>query len=218
MTTLELPNKKYKTIYADPPWSYNSKKPTTAKRPTAMGISLTPDYYYDTMSVEEIKSLPVKNISEKDSVLFLWATNPMIREALEVMESWGFKYITMITWYKTNSKGMGYWFRGYTEHLLFGKKGNVKSFRSKIKNIQKHNVTKHSEKPGLFRKLIEEATLNLNPKIEIFARNRVEGWDSWGDELTDTIQKGLCIEWINICDDCGYINHFASNHCANCGR
>lgn len=186
---VELPNKKYQVIYADPPLSYNSKKPTTAKRPSGMGVSLTPDYYYDVMSVEEIKSLPVKDISSKNSVLFLWGTNPMIAEALEIMKAWGFAYITMITWYKTNSKGMGYWFRGYTEHLLFGKKGNIKSFRTKIKNIQEHKFTKHSEKPGLFRKLIEEATPHLNPKIELFARQRFEGWDAWGNELGKTIQK-----------------------------
>ena len=185
---MELPNKKYQVIYADPPWSYNSKKPTTAKRPSAMGVSLTPDYYYDVMNIEEIKSLPIKDISDKNSVLFLWTTNPMIREGLDVMDAWGFKYITMITWYKTNSKGMGYWFRGYTEHLLFGKKGNIKSFRTKIRNIQEHKFTKHSEKPELFRKLIEKATSHLNPKIELFARQRVDGWDSWGNELSNTIE------------------------------
>ena len=188
---MEFPNKKYKIIYADPPWSYNSKKPTTAKRPSAMGVSLTPDYYYKVMNLEEIKKLPVQKISDDDCVLFLWATNPLIREALEVMEAWGFKYITMITWHKTNSKGMGYWFRGYTEHLLFGKKGKIKSFRSMVHNLQEAKFEKHSKKPDLFRKMIESVTKELNPRIELFARQKIEGWDSWGDEIPKGTQKKL---------------------------
>lgn len=186
---LELPKKKYQVIYADPPWSYNSKKPTTAKRPSAMGVSLTPDYYYDVMTLEDIKKLDIQRISQDDCVLFLWATNPLMRESLEVMESWGFKYITMITWHKLNSKGMGYWFRGYTEHLLFGKKGNVKSFRSMVHNIQETKTERHSKKPDMFRTLIESVTKELNPKIELFARNRYDGWDAYGNELDDTIQR-----------------------------
>lgn len=148
-----------------------------------MGISMTPDYYYDVMSLEAIKELPVQKISEKDSVLFLWATTPLIREALEVMEAWGFKYITIITWHKTNSKGMGYWFRGHTEHLLFGKKGDVKSFRSMVRNIQEAKTERHSKKPDMFRTLIESVTKGMNPKIELFAREKKEGWDVWGNEV-----------------------------------
>jgi len=178
-----LPEKKYQVIYADPPWSYKWMEHAPVLTPVKSGENtLAPNYYYDTMTLDEIKSLPIDSISDKNSVLFLWTTNPMLREGLEVMESWGFEYVTTITWYKTNSKGMGYWFRGFTEHLLFGKKGNVKSFRSKIRNIQKHKFTKHSEKPGLFRRLIEQATPDLNPKIELFARIKFKGWDVWGDE------------------------------------
>jgi site-specific DNA-methyltransferase (adenine-specific) len=189
----ELPEGRWNIIYADPAWPYNSKSPTTAKRPSAMGISLTPDYYYPTMPLEEIKALPVARISEPDSVCFLWATNPLIREALEVLEVWGFKYTTMVTWHKTNSKGMGYWFRGFTEHLLFGKKGNVKSFHAQIPNIQAHKFIRHSQKPDLFRKLIEKATASMpNPRrIELFARERHEGWDVWGNQLPQEVQMEI---------------------------
>lgn len=156
-----------------------------------MGVSLTPDYYYDVMGLESIKSLPVKSIAHKDSVLFLWTTNPMLREGLEVMDAWGFEYVTTITWFKTNSKGPGYWFRGYTEHLLFGKRGNVRSFRCQERNLQQHPFTRHSEKPALFRRLIETATIGMNPKVELFARERVEGWDAWGDEVPKGSQSSL---------------------------
>lgn len=149
-----------------------------------MGISLTPEYYYKTMPLQDIKNLPVQEISDKKSVLFLWATTPLIKEALDVMQTWDFKYVTMITWHKTNNKGPGYWFRGYTEHLLFGIKGSIKSFRSRIRNIQEARVLKHSQKPELFRKLIEQIAPTLNPRIELFARQKVDGWDVWGNEVS----------------------------------
>jgi len=107
------------------------------------------------------------------------------------MESWGFKYITIITWHKTNSKGMGYWFRGYTEHLLFGKKGKVKSFRSMVRNIQEAKTERHSKKPDKFRTLIESVTKGLNPKIELFAREKKQGWDSWGNEVPTECQNKI---------------------------
>lgn len=192
---IPFPEKKYQVIYADPPWSYKWMDNAPVLTPVKSGKNtLAPNYYYDTMGLDEIKNLPIQDISEKNCVLFLWTTNPMLREGLEVMESWGFNYITTITWYKTNSKGMGYWFRGFTEHLLFGKKGKVKSFRSMAPNIQEHKFTKHSEKPDLFRKLIEDATIGLNPKIELFSRKRYEGWDAWGDEAPDLIHTRLSVD------------------------
>ena len=158
-----------------------------------MGVSLTPDYYYSVMSLDEIKALPISQIADENSVCFLWTTNPMLREGLEVMKAWNFDYITTITWYKTNSKGMGYWFRGFTEHLLFGKKGNVKSFHAQIPNIQRHDFIRHSQKPDLFRKLIEQATASMPRlrRIELFARERHEGWDAWGNQLGLEIQMEI---------------------------
>ena len=143
------------------------------------------------MTLEEIKRLPILLVTAPDAVCFLWTTNPMLREGLEVMEAWGFDYITTITWFKTNSKGMGYWFRGFTEHLLFGKKGEVNSFRSQVHNLQEHKFTRHSEKPELFRRIIDEVTPTLNPKLELFARARAYGWDSWGDQLEAETQMAI---------------------------
>jgi len=174
--------KKYSVIYADPAWSYDFKDPTASKGGAkGSGYSAGVNYYYGTMTIEEILRLPVKDICEKNAVCFLWATNPLLPEALATMKAWGFKYKTCITWHKERCKGMGYWFRGHTEHLLLGTKGTVKAFRSLEHNIKKLPVEKHSKKPNEFRKMIEVVTEGMT-RIELFARQRCDGWDAWGNE------------------------------------
>lgn len=181
-------SKKYSVIYADPAWSYDFKEPTASKGGAkGSGYSAGVNYYYGTMTTKQILELPVKNICEKDCVLFLWATNPLLPEALETMKAWGFKYKTMITWHKERCKGMGYWFRGHTEHILVGVKGNVKAFRSLEHNIKKLPVEKHSKKPDEFRQMIEAVTGNLGNRIELFARNNHDGWDAWGNEVERSV-------------------------------
>lgn len=138
---------------------------------------------YPTLSVEEICQLPIDTISEKDSVLFLWATVPLLPEGFEVMKRWGFEYKTSLFWRKIMSLGMGFWFRGQVEVLLMGIKGNIKAFRIQKPNIIQSRVREHSQKPDEFIKLIEET--GLNPKIELFARTRRDGWDSWGNEIKE---------------------------------
>ena len=180
--------KKYQIIYADPPWEYKFSKPTASKGGSkGDGYSGGVNYYYGTMSIERIKNLKVDNIADKDSVLFLWATNPLLPEAFEVMGSWGFKYKTCITWNKERCKGMGYWFRGHTEHLLFGVKGKIKAFRSLTHNIKSLPVEKHSKKPEWFKQLIEEVGSDMPNKIELFAREKTPGWDVWGNEVESDI-------------------------------
>ena len=182
--TISFPNKKYQVIYADPPWNYNCKKPTASKGGAhGDGYSSGVNYYYKTMTTKQIKELPVKNICEKNCLLFIWSTNPFLPEAIEIIKLWGFKYKTTITWHKKSCKGMGYWFRGHTEHLLFAIKGNVKAFRSLEHNIKELPVERHSKKPEEFRVMIDNVTFNFKNKIELFARQKVAGWDSWGDEI-----------------------------------
>lgn len=177
--------KKYKVIYADPPWSYKSKNPTCKieKQPETCSVN----YYYNTMKLDDIKNLPISNIAEKDSILFLWATTPMIKESLEVMGSWGFKYKTMITWEKTNNDCMGYWFRVCTEHLLVGVKGKIDSFRSMERTCYHEKRSKHSKKPIYFTKLIS-SLFSKDNKIELFAREKKDGWDVWGNEVKSDIK------------------------------
>jgi len=166
---------KYKIIYADPPWKYKNIR-------TGGSLKSGAACKYLVMSIEEICKLRVKDIADQNSILFLWATVPFLHEAFHVMESWGFKYKTMITWRKIMSLGMGFWFRGQTEHLLVGIRGKIKAFRCQSPNFIQCKVLSHSEKPEEFRKLIEKATNDLKPRIELFARRNVEGWDCYGNE------------------------------------
>ena len=173
--------KRYRLIYADPPWSYRNVK-------TGGSLKSGAAQKYPVMSVDEIASLPVPAISMRDSVLFLWATVPLLPEALHVMKSWGFEYKTAFFW-KKKSFGLGYWFRGVIEVCLIGIKGNIKPFRMQIPNFIETKPGRHSEKPKEMYVILEK--LNLNPKIELFARERRAGWDAWGLEVPDTIQKTL---------------------------
>ena len=183
-----MSKKKYEVVYADPPWSYKFNKPTASKGGSkGDGYSAGVNYYYDTMTMQEIKEMPLKELTAKNAVLFMWATNPLLPEALETMKEWGFKYKTCITWKKERCKGMGYWFRGHTEHLLFGVKGKVKAFRSLEHNIQSFPVEKHSKKPDWFRKLIEDNTIDMPNKIELFARQNTKNWDVFGNEVKNSI-------------------------------
>ena len=171
--------KKYKIIYADPPWSYRNKKTGGSMKSGSMAK-------YHTMSLDEIKSLPIQKIANKDSVLFLWATTPLLPEAFEVMKAWGYQYKTAIYWRKLMSLGMGFWFRGQVEVLLMGIKGKVKAFRIQKPNFIQTKVGPHSQKPIDFRCLIDLA--GLSPKIELFARKKTRGWDVWGNEVKSDIK------------------------------
>ena len=168
----------YDIIYADPPWAYRNKK-------TGGSMVSGAEAKYPTMSVDEISALPIKDIASKNSVLFVWATVPLMPEAFQVMKAWGYKYKTMITWRKIMSLGMGYWFRGQCEHLLLGVRGQVKAFRLQEPNFIQAKVLAHSEKPEEFRQLIERATSKMSSqnRVELFARRRVAGWDVFGNQV-----------------------------------
>jgi N6-adenosine-specific RNA methylase IME4 len=183
---------KYNVIYADPPWSYENKK-------TGGTMDSSAEDKYNTMSLTDILEMPIRQISDKNAVLFLWATVPLMPEAFQVMQDWGFKYKTMLTWRKVMSMGMGYWFRGQTEHLLFGVKGQVKAFRYQHANFYQCKAGKHSQKPHYFRELISKAVVNSfeqPKKLELFARSReglfpndeYQGWHVYGNQVDNSIQ------------------------------
>ena len=173
-----FPNKRYSVIYADPPWSYRNK-----------GTRRAADRHSSTMSIEDIKALPVDEIAAEDCVLFLWATFPMLREALETIEAWGFRYKTLaFCWAKRNRSGKGWfcglgnWTRSNPEICLFAKKGHPQRVSAAVHSIIEAPVGKHSEKPKDVRKRIVELMGDV-PRIELFARERATGWDAWGDEV-----------------------------------
>ena len=180
-----LRGQRFGCILADPPWQYaNDGGAPVPWRPwVERGEKLQCiEAYYPTMPLSEIMAMPVHEIAEKDSVCFMWATVPLMGEAFRVMEAWGYKYKTMLTWEKENGKGMGYWFRGVTEHVLFGVRGNVKAFRSPVKNLLRNKVGRHSAKPQQFHEIIESVTPQME-RVELFARYERPGWKAWGNEV-----------------------------------
>ena len=180
------PTEKYNIIYADPPWSFSSKELQTYG-----GVRFTPlDKHYPTQDRDWIKSLPVKGITESDCALFLWSTDAHLKEAIEVMEAWGFKYITVaFVWEKRTVTGkivanLGAWTMKNYELCLLGTKGAMLKYK-KCNNIYQRVAairTVHSRKPAQVRDNIVTLFGNL-PRIELFARQRVDGWDAWGNEI-----------------------------------
>jgi N6-adenosine-specific RNA methylase IME4 len=176
---IPFPDKQYQIIYADPPWSYNDKM---------RGHSFSLDHEYETQPLNWIEALPVKDLAAKDSVLFLWATSPLLPEAFEVIRAWGFQYKTIaFAWVKTSKNGkwvynLGRWTMASTEMVLLATRGRPQRIIKNVKQLVIAERTVHSKKPNEVRDRIIELMGDL-PRIELFARARVEGWDSWGDEV-----------------------------------
>jgi len=168
--------KKYNVIVCDPPWAYNNKK-------TGGSMKSGAESKYPTLTVDEICKLKIP--ADKNCILFLWVTVPLLDEGFKVLQAWGFKYKTMITWRKVMSLGLGYWFRGQTEHVLVAIKGNVKALRHQAPNFIQAKARKHSEKPEEFWELIEAALSGkgLDTRLEMFSRNPREGWDAVGYDV-----------------------------------
>ena len=167
---MNLPKKKYNVIYADPPWY--EKGGGKIKRGA--------DRHYNLMKTSDIKRLPVNDLADNPCWLFLWVTNNYLKDGLDVMEHWGFKYVTNLVWAK-NTIGLGYYFRGQHELCLFGKKGQMKPNSRSESTLVIAKKTKHSKKPDEFYRKIERVC--DGNKIELFARNKRFDWDCWGNEV-----------------------------------
>lgn len=178
---MEFILKKYNIIYADPPWRYY----VYAKKEN----NRTAEHHYPTLSLDEIKNLPVNEIADENCLLFLWATFPTMMDAFKVIEAWGFQYkTTAFVWVKQNRKsdslfmGLGFWTRANAEICLLATKGHPKRFSKCVHQVVMTHVEKHSKKPDEVRKRIVELAGDL-PRIELFARHKVDGWDAWGNEV-----------------------------------
>lgn len=194
MTTL------YRTIYADPPWPEHG----------GGKIKRGADRHYPLMTVKEIATLPVKSLAHPDAHLYLWVTNNFLPAGLQVMAAWGFRYVTMVTWVKEGNAGLGQYYRGKTEHCLFGVRGAVE-YRTTAQGKRAQGQTliedvdgpffewteptafkaargRHSEKPAVMREMIER--VSHAPRLELFARERVAGWGRWGNEVDSTVSLG----------------------------
>lgn len=176
--------KKYQIIYADPPWGHNDKMATH---------SFTQLNHYSTMTVKQICELPIKDFVDTNALLFLWAVNPMLPEALKVMSAWGFKYRTVaFCWNKKTKHGkwvsnLGRYTMGNMEICLLGRKGQPKRQVKNIKQLVIAERTKHSKKPDEVRERIATLMGDL-PRIELFAREKTPGWDVWGNEVESNIK------------------------------
>ena len=171
---------KYSIIYADPPWQYKSKECLARKSILNGKINS----HYKTMDYEQLKNLPIKKISEKNCLLFLWVVSPMLDDCIDILKSWGFKYSTVgFIWHKKKSNP-GSYTMSECELCLIGKKGKIPIPRGKrnIRQFLSKERTKHSEKPFEIRDRIYDM-FPTQKKIELFARQQVEGWDCWGNEV-----------------------------------
>ena len=186
--------KKYQIIYADPAWNYNSRM--------ALGkgaAKSSAEDYYNVMSIEDIMALPIKEISAKDCILFIWVTMPKLNEVFKVINAWGFEYKTCgFVWVKRNKvfsdernknrngiddfMGQGRWVRQNAELCLIATKGKPKRISAKVRQIIYQPIQEHSKKPNEVRERIVELIGDL-PRIELFSRQETEGWDIWGNEV-----------------------------------
>ena len=189
---IPLPDKKYNIIYADPPWNIEGYVKQTKKGMSAY------DLPYKTMTSSAIINLPIKEIAADDAILFMWVVDAKIPIVSEIMSAWGFDFKCLgFLWYKKarttngNNAPFSQFTRRSCEYCFIGTRG--KSL------IRKHNVDqlvsipkkRHSSKPAAFRTLITDLCGNL-PRIELFSRDKIEGWDCWGNQIPTTMQKVLC--------------------------
>lgn len=166
---------KYKTLYADPPWSERG----------GGKIKRGADRHYPLMKTKDIMALPVSQLVDENAHLYLWVTNNFMQDGFKVMEAWGFRYVTMITWAK-DKMSLGQYYRGMTEHCLFGVRGRLpyKMDAKTGKRMQGTTLitaprTQHSVKPKKMREMIER--VSYPPYIELFSRSRNPAWDHLGN-------------------------------------
>lgn len=169
---------KFNILYVDPPWQYEQKS-----------LSGAAEKHYQTLADEELYHLQVNDIAAEDCILFLWITYPKLKEALKVIESWGFCYKTVgFVWLKQNKKsptwffGMGFWTRSNTEICLIALKGKPRRISAKVSQLIISPVEEHSKKPDIVREKIVELAGDL-PRAELFARNEYPGWVCVGNEI-----------------------------------
>ncbi len=175
---MEFPTNQYQVIYADPPWAYRDRH---------KGQGGAEDHYR-TLSTADLVELPVAQIARPNCLLFLWATFPNLPEAMRIMTAWGFKYKTQaFTWIKTYRKGnpvigLGSYTRSNAEVCLLGLRGKKWDLARNVSSVVISCRGEHSTKPPEVRDRIVQLCGDV-PRIELFARDRIAGWDAWGDEI-----------------------------------
>jgi len=181
----EVGRRKFYTVLADPPWQFTNR--TGKMAPEHKRLSR-----YPTMSLQEIKDLPVEAIVKDTAHLYLWVPNALLAEGLEVMDHWGFTYKTNLVWYKIRKdggpdrRGVGFYFRNVTEMILFGVRGkNARTLQPgrSQENVISSRKREHSRKPDEQYDLIESCS--PGPYLEMFARGPRKGWFAWGNQADE---------------------------------
>jgi len=172
----DLPCKRYDIIYADPPWDYDGKKQFDKKE--FIGAA---EFEYPTMKTEELKKIQIREISKDDCLLFMWSSNPHLKQAIELGEAWGFEYKTVAFVWDKMRHNPGYYTLSYCELCLVFKKGRIPAPRGSRceKQLVSSPRGRHSQKPIEISHAIERM-FPTQDKIELFARSKAEGWDAWG--------------------------------------
>lgn len=169
------PDGKYRVLYADPPWEYGNRYGDS------LATYSTPDDHYPTMTLQAICDLSIRDMADDNAVLFLWATSPLLEDALRVISSWGFKYKTSFVWDKVKHN-FGHYNSVRHEFLLIATRGSctpdAKELHDSVISIERKE---HSAKPEYFRELIDKLYTH-GKRVELFARKNTKGWESWGNQ------------------------------------
>ena len=184
---------RYRTIVADPPWRY------TKNPPARTGSGASAEHQYQTMTTDEMSLIDVASLAHDDAHIYVWVTNPILTEqrmaitgslnAPALVRAWGFEPKTMLTWHKTGPPGMGFYWRGQTEHVIFGVRGNAPiPPGTRLRNLFESPRGRHSAKPEMFLDLVEQ--VSPGPFIELFARRQRFAWDTWGNEALQHVEMG----------------------------
>ena len=180
--------RRFKTILADPPWRFQNATGKVAPGHRRLNR-------YGTMTLAEIMALPVADIADATSHIYLWVPNALLPEGLAVLQAWGFKYKSNIVWHKirkdggSDGRGVGFYFRNVTELILFGVKGkNARTLAAGRRqvNLLATRKREHSRKPDEQYDIIESCS--PGPRLELFARGTRKGWATWGNQADETYE------------------------------
>jgi N6-adenosine-specific RNA methylase IME4 len=178
----------FRTVLADPPWRFTNRTGKMAPEHKRLRR-------YRTMSLDEIKGLPVVDHLATAAHCYLWCPNALLDEGLGVLKAWGFSYKTNLVWYKVrkdggpDGRGVGFYFRNVTELVLFGVRGRMRTLKPGRTRVNLFSTRKqeHSRKPEQLHDIIEQCS--PGPHLELFARERIAGWTAWGDEVDSYLHR-----------------------------
>lgn len=184
---------KFGTILADPPWQFQNRTGKMAPEHKRLAR-------YSTLTLEEIKAIPVADVAASACHLYLWVPNALLAEGLAVLQAWGFIYKSNIVWHKIrkdggpDGRGVGFYFRNVTELILFGVRGSLRTLppgRRQV-NFLATQKREHSRKPDELYEIVESCS--PGPYLELFARHRREDWENWGNEVPEAVGEHILTE------------------------